>query len=361
LPLGEAATAAELGTATLTSLIVLGPDANRPHADTPSAANPSGLGDRGSSRTNPPYAVSFAQGLMDRGGMAGVTVTTSANAADAANADIAVIPVTMDWVDEGEGYNEGHDRVDLTLSGNHPQHWGATKPAQFIKDAAAANPNVIVVLAVGSAIIVEDWIDSARGVVQSFYPGQEGGTALARLLFGDVNFSGKLPFTVATDPAHYPDFQNNTGDDATVEYLHGYRKLEADGHMPRFWFGSGLSYTSYEYSDVRVLCSGGIGKEGRLNIEVDVTNTGKVEGTEIVELYIGYPSTTQRRPAKELKAFSRVTLAAGAKKTVQLTVPARDMAYWGADGWVVESGEHSVLVGPSSDPALLKSASFTIN
>ena len=361
LPLGDAATTAEIGTPSVSTIVVLGPDANRPHADTPSAANPSGLGDRGSSRTNPPYAISFAQGLTDRGSTAGVTVTTSANAADAANADIAVIPVTMDWVDEGEGYNEGKDRVDLTLSGNHPQHWGATKPAQFIMDAAAANPNVIVVLAVGSAIVMEDWIGSARGIVQSFYPGQEGGAALARLLFGDVNFSGKLPFTVATDPTHYPEFQNNTGDDATVEYFHGYRRFEANGNMPRFWFGFGLSYASYEYSDVRVLCSSGIGTEGRLNVEIDVTNTGKVEGTEVVELYIGYPNTAQQRPAKELKAFSRVSLAPGEMKTVQLSVPARDMAYWGADGWVVETGEHTVLVGPSADPALLKSATFTIN
>jgi beta-glucosidase len=361
LPLGEAATAAEIGTPELSSIIVLGPDANRPHAETPSATNPSGLGDRGSSRTTPPYAISFAKGLIDRGATAGVTVTTSANAADAANADIAVIPVTMDWVDEGEGYNEGKDRVDLTLGGNHPQHWGATKPAAFIQAAAAANPNVIVVLAVGSAIVMEDWMGSARGIVQSFYPGQEGGAALARLLFGDVNFSGKLPFTVATDAAHYPEFQNNTGGDATVEYLHGYRKLEADGNMPRFWFGYGQSYTSFEYSDVRVLCSSGIASGGRLNVEVDVTNTGKVEGTEIVQLYIGFPNTAQRRPAKELKAFTRATIAPGATQTVQLSVPARDMAYWGADGWVVETGEHSVLVGPSADPAALKSASFTIN
>jgi beta-glucosidase len=360
LPLGEAATAAEIGTPTLSSIIVLGPDANRPHADTPSATNPSGLGDRGSSRTMPPYAISFAQGLTDRGATAGVTVTTSANAADAANADIAVIPVTMDWVDEGEGYNEGKDRVDLTLGGNHPLHWGATKPAQFIQAAAAANPNVIVVLAVGSAIVMEDWMASARGIVQSFYPGQEGGAALARLLFGDINFSGKLPFTVAIDPAHYPEFQNNTGGDATVEYLHGYRRFEESGNMPRFWFGYGQSYTSFEYGDVRVLCTS-VATGGRLNVEIDVTNTGKVEGTEIVQLYIGYPNTTQRRPAKELKAFSRVTIAPGAMQTVQLSVPASDMAYWGTDGWAVETGEHSVLVGASSDPAVLKSASFTIN
>jgi beta-glucosidase len=360
LPLGAAATTAEIGTPALSSIIVLGPDANRPHAQAPSATNPSGLGDRGSSRTNPPYAVSFAQGLTDRGGMAGVTVTTGANAGDAANADVAVIPVTMDWVDEGEGYGEGKDRVDLTLSGNHPQHWGGAKPAQFIRDAAAANPNVIVVLAVGSAVVMEDWLGSARAIVQSFYPGQEGGAALARLLFGDVNFSGKLPFTVATDPGHYPDFQNNTAGDATVEYLHGYRRFEESGNMPRFWFGHGLSYTTFAYSDVRVLCSSGIGQEGRLNVEIDVTNTGKVAGTEIVELFVGYPNTTQRRPAKELKSFARVTLDAGAMKTVQLSVPARDMAYWSANGWVVETGEHTVLVGPSADPSVLKSAAFTI-
>jgi len=298
---------------------------------------------------------------MDRGSSVGVTVTSSANAGDAANADIAVIPVTMDWVDEGEGYGEGKDRADLTLGGNHPAHWGGTKPAQFIRDAAAANPNVVVVLAVGSAIVMEDWRDSARAIVQSFYPGQEGGAALARLLFGDVNFSGKLPFTVATDAGHYPDFQNNTGGDATVEYLHGYRRFEESGNMPRFWFGHGLSYTTFAYSDVRVLCSSGIAQNGRLNVEVDVTNTGKVAGTEIVQLFVGYPNTAQRRPAKELKTFARVTLAAGATQTVQLSVPARDMAYRGTGGWVVETGQHTVLVGPSADPAALKSASFTIN
>ena len=361
LPLGAAATTAGMGTGSVSSIIVLGPDANRPHADSPNAGNPSGLGDRGSSRTSPPYAVSFAQGLMNRGGQAGVTVSSSNSAADAAMADIAVIPVTMDWVDEGEGYGEGQDRVDLTLSGNHPAHWGGTKPAQFIQQAAAANPNVIVVLAVGSAIIMEDWMNSARGIVQSFYPGQEGGTALARLFFGDVNFSGKLPFTVASDAGHYPAFQNNTGGDATVEYLHGYRKFDADGNTPRFWYGHGLSYTSFSYSDVRVLCMGGISQNGRLNVEIDVTNTGMVAGTEIVQLFIAYPSTTQRRPPKELKTFARVAVEPGATQTVQLSVPARDMAYWSGSAWTVESGEHSVLVGPSADPSTLKSASFTIN
>lgn len=361
LPLGAKATMAGVGKADVKSIVVLGPDANKPDTDVNTAGVASGLGDRGSSQTIPPYAVGFFDGLKAAGAGKGVTVTTDASAAAAKNADVAIIPVTMAWEDEGEGYDIGQDRNDLTLSGAHPKHWGSTKPAKFIADAVAANPNTIVVLAVGSAIVMEDWYAAPKAIVQSFYPGQEGGNALASLVFGDQNFSGKLPFTVAKAEADYPAFQNKTGTDAMVDYFHGYRKLEHDGKAPRFWFGFGMSYTQFTYGDVKVLCSAGIGADGALNVEVPVTNSGKVDGDEIVQLYIGYPMTKQRRPAKELKAFTRVSLKAGEMKNVQFSVPARDMAYWGATGWAVEKGMHTVLVGPSADPMTLKSASFTIN
>jgi beta-glucosidase len=318
----------------------------------------SGLGDRGSSNTNPPYAVAFIDGVRQRAG-AGVTVTSSANAADAAMADVAIIPVAMAHEDEGEAFDGGADRVDLTLSGAHPRHWGTTKPAAFIKAAAAANPNVIVLLAVGSAIVMEDWMASAKGIVQTFYPGQEGGHAAAKLLFGDLNFSGKLPFTVAQNPADYPAFQNNQN--ATmVAYLHGYRKFEQENRPVRFWFGYGSSYTTYEYSNLQVLCTNGIADTGRLNVQVTVKNSGMMAGDEIVQLYIGYPNTTVRRPNKELKAFTRVSLQPGQSKDVQLSVAAKDMAYWGPNGWTVEKVAHTVLVGPSADPTKLLSAPFTI-
>lgn len=361
LPLGAKATEAGMGKADVKSIVVLGPDAAVPNTNVNTPGVASGLGDRGSSATIPPYAVSFFDGIKNHPSAAGLTVTTSPNAAAASTADVVIIPVTMAWEDEGEAYDVGQDRADLTLSGQHPKHWGATKPSAFIAQAAAANPNVIVVLAVGSAIVMEDFIGSAKSVVQTFYPGQEGGNALAALLFGASNFSGKLPFTVAASAADYPAFQNKTGSDATVDYFHGYRKLEHDAKMPRFWFGFGLSYTTFTYGDVKVLCTGGIGADGALNVEIPVTNSGKMAGDEIVQLYIGYPMTQARRPAKELKAFSRVTLAPGETKQVQFSVPARDMAYWGEAGWVIEKGPHSVLIGPSADPAALKSASFTIN
>jgi beta-glucosidase len=363
LPLGAMATTAGVGKADVKSIVVLGPDAAKPNTDVNTAGVASGLGDRGSSATVPPHAVSFYDGLKTAGDAKGVTVTMNATAAAASTADVAVIPVTMAWEDEGEGYGEGKDRVDLTLSGVHPKHWGATKAAKFIADAVAANPNVIVVLAVGSAIVMEDWYAGPKAIVQSFYPGQEGGTALAALLFGDKNFSGKLPFTVAKAEADYPPFMNTIPGDAMVDYFHGYRKIEKDMKTPRFWFGFGMSYTQYVYGDVKVLCTAGITPEGALNVEIPVTNMGKVEGDEIVQLYIGYPTTKVRRPIKELKAFARVTIPPGMTKAVQFSVPARDFAYWDmtSNGWVVEKGMHNVLVGPSADPTTLKTASFTVN
>jgi beta-glucosidase len=247
------------------------------------------------------------------------------------------------------------------LSGTHPKHW-TTKAATFIKQAAAVNPNVIVLLAVGGAVVMEDWMTSAKAIVQTFYPGEEGGTAVAELLFGDLNFSGKLPFTVAQNAGDYPAFQN-TGTMATYDYFHGYRKFEHDNKAPRFWFGTGLSYTTYAYSNPHLFCSNGITTTGLLSVQVTVTNTGMMAGDEIVQLYIGYPNTTVRRPTKELKAFARVSLMPGESKPVLLQVAAGDLAYWdtASNGWVVEKVAHTALIGPSADPAKLLAVPFTIN
>jgi beta-glucosidase len=370
LPLGPKATTVGSGLATVKSIVFLGPDRALPNlAAVSSAGQASGLGDRGSSNSRPGYAVSLLQGVQSLPAAAGITVTQSANAADASTADVAIIPVSMAHEDEGEAFDGGQDRQNCNLTNPHPLHWPAgNKPAAFINAAAAANPNVIVVLMVGSAVLMEDWMASAKGIVQTFYPGQEGGTAFAKLLFADINFSAKVPFTVAQNEADYPAFQNNVAQ-AQVAYLHGYRKFEAENLKPRLWFGSGLSYTRYEYSDLKILCTNGITEAGRLNVQVTVKNAGTMAGDEIVQLYVG-STTTARRPKKELKAFARVTLAPGESKNVQLMVPTRDLAYWNMtqNAWVVEkvgtatnaTGEHTVFVGPSADPATLLPAKFTI-
>ncbi len=360
LPIGAKASEVGYGSPNVKSIIVLGPDALVPITDTSSIGIAHGMGDRGSSNTNPPYAVSYFDGISARAG-SDIAVTSGTTAADAAGKDLVIIPVTMAHEDEGEAFGGGGDRDDLTLTKIHPLHW-SKKPTAFINEVAAVNPNIVVLLAVGSAIVMDDWADSAKAIVQPFYPGQEAGTAIAQLLFGDVNFGGKLPFTVAHAEADYPIF-GNLVEETHYDYLHGYRKFEAESITPRYWFGFGLSYTKYSYSALTPLCTS-LAQGGRLNFNVDVTNSGSVAGDEIVQAYIGYPNTAVRRPPKELKAFTRVSLAPGETKTVQLTIPVSDMAYWSEadNGWRVETGvEHMLYVGPSADPATLLSAPFTIN
>jgi beta-glucosidase len=364
LPLGTVATTVGSGSPNAKTIAIVGPDNNLPVAPTAAQNNlanfVSGLGDRGSSQVVAPHAVSYAQGLQARGGL---TIKQSSDSSAANGADVVIIPVSMAHEDEGESYGGGADRQDMTLSGAHPKHW-TTKPSTFIKSVAAINPNVIVLLNVGSAIIVEDWMASAKAIIQTFYPGQEGGTALAALLFGDSNFSGKLPFTVGQNESDYPQFQNSGSASATIDYYHGYRLFEKNAKPVRYWFGYGMSYTTYSYSNLQVLCSNStIPATGALNVQVTVSNTGKVAGDEVVELYIGYPnSKAPKRPVKELKTFTRVTLAAGESKNVQLSIPASDTAYWDMTNskWTVESVAHTVLVGLSADPTKLLSATFTI-
>ena len=334
---------------TTKSIIVMGPDAGLPITATGTSGISHGMGDRGSSNTNPPYAVSYLDGIKARAG-AGVEVTSSLNPQDAAGKDIVIIPVTMAHEDEGEAFGGGGDRDNLTLGANHPVHWTGTKPTSLIKAVAAVNPNVVVLMAVGGAVIIEDWGASARGIVHSFYQGQEAGNAMAALLWGDKNFNAKLPFTVAINASDYPTFGNKV-DNVKFEYLHGYRKFEAEGIAPRYWFGYGLSYTTFAYSDLQLLCDTST-KGGAVNAKVTVTNTGAVPGREIVQAYIGYPNTAARRPKKELKAFAKTAeIPPGESVDVYFSIPARDLAYWSPDGWKVEDVEHQLIVAASADPA----------
>ncbi len=334
------------------SIIVLGPDANLPVAQTNTPGVVHGMGDRGSSNTNPPYAVSYTLGLAARA--QGVSVTSSQLAADAAGKDLVIIPVTMQHEDEGEAFGGGGDRDNLNFYQNHPEHWHSkfgTTPSAFIQEVAAINPNVVVLIAMGSAVVMEDWAGSARAIVQTFYPGQEAGNAIARLLYGDVNFSAKLPFTVARDASHYPYF-GNMDPSPTYAYLHGYRKFEAEGIRPRYWFGYGLSYTTFEYSELEILCDE-VTAGGRLNARVTIKNTGTVAGREVVQAYVGYPETTVRRPKKELKAFSKTKLLKpGEEEVLQFQIPIRDLAYYDEEnGWTVETGiEHQLIVAASANP-----------
>ena len=188
-----------------------------------------------------------------------------------------------------------------------------------------------------------------------WYPGMEGGHALAEILLGKVNPSGKLPFVIPTQPEHLPFYDKNA---TAIEYdlWHGYRKLERDGNPPAFPFGFGLSYTSFRYENLR-LSHSQLTAADDVQVSFEVTNTGAVAGEEVAQLYVSALDLRVERAPKELKAFARITLQPGETKKVKLSVPVSRLAYYDeaqAD-FVVEPLAYEVFVGAHSlDPQALK-------
>jgi beta-glucosidase len=188
----------------------------------------------------------------------------------------------------------------------------------------------------------------------------EGGHALADVLFGKVNPSGKLPCVFPKSEDHLPFFDKNA---TSIEYdrYHGYRLMDRGGYEPAFPFGFGLSYTSFQYGNLR-LSPREIDIGGVLRVNADVTNTGGWGGDEVVQLYVGYENSQVDRPMKELKGFVRLRLKPGETRTVEFELPARRLAYYDEShaGWVVEVIPHRVYVGPSSRTIDLLESQFEI-
>lgn len=240
---------------------------------------------------------------------------------------------------------EGHDRLEYGLP--YAQD-------RVIEALAAANPNLTVVLVTGNAVAMP-WIDRVPAVVQAWFSGSEAGNALADVLFGAVNPSGKLPFTfpvrLEDNAAHavgeYP------GGDSVVyreSIFVGYRWHEKQRIEPLFAFGHGLSYTTFEYGNVRT-DKASLTQRGRLTVSVDVTNTGSRAGREVVQLYVADLQSTLPRPVKELKGFEKVSLAPGETCTVTFEVTPDMLRYYDdrKGAWVAEPGAFKALVGSASD------------
>jgi beta-glucosidase len=182
------------------------------------------------------------------------------------------------------------------------------------------------------------------------------GAALGKLLFGDANFSGKLPFTWPKSEADEPAFNQGgvTGGTTMMDYYLGYRYFDKNGQTPLFAFGHGMSYTTFHYDFLGVPCDT-VTQRGVVDVTVRVTNTGSVPGDEVTFLFVSYPGTTARRSVKELKGFHRTTSPIMPGQTVEFTIPLRiqDLKYWNTSatpaGWTVESGPVNIMVGPSSD------------
>lgn len=247
---------------------------------------------------------------------------------------------------------EGADRPNLALPGRQDE---------LVQAVLAANPNTVVVVYAGAPVAMP-WFDQAPAVLFSYYPGMEGGRALARILIGEVNPSGKLPFTMPRrledTPAylHYPGSrQVNYGEGIFV----GYRYYDRRGISPLLSFGHGLSYTQFEYSDLKIPAR--VQPGSRVPISLTVTNTGARAGEEVVQLYVGDPEASLPRPPKELKAFQKVFLQPGESREVDFELDERSLAFFdpGQGSWVAEPGEFEILVGASSRDIRLQ-ASFIL-
>ncbi|BEP13837.1 glycoside hydrolase family 3 C-terminal domain-containing protein [Acidothermaceae bacterium B102] len=260
-------------------------------------------------------------------------------AAAAAAANIAVVVVS-------DPTSEGMDRSTLALPGDQDK---------LIAAVAAANPRTVVVLNTASAVLMP-WLSSVAAVIEGWYPGQTGGTALAKLLFGDVNPSGKLPVTFPASDAQGPARASveYPGDGTDVYYSEGlqvgYRWYDAQHQKPLFPFGYGLSYTSFAFSHVAVKATG-----STYVVTATVKNTGKRAGAEVAQLYLGFPSSAHEVP-RSLKAYAKVSLKAGQSKRVTLTLTKQAFATWDslAAAWVVHTGAYQLWVGDSSRHLPLK-------
>jgi beta-glucosidase len=284
--------------------------------------------------------VIYSMGYNEHGGSNLIERAVAA----AKQADVAVIIAGLHharYLDD-----EGWDRKSLRLPDGQDE---------LIQQVVQANPRTIVVLVSGPAIEMDPWLAQVPALLQAHYPGMEGGTALARVLFGDVNPSGKLtctyPKQLMDSPAHalgtYP------GTNGTLFYteglLVGYRWFDAKDIEPEFPFGFGLSYTTFEYSNLK-LVPGQDTNGPVVTAKFDIANTGPRAGAEVAELYIHQDHPSLSRPLKELKGFTKIFLKPGEKKTVSIPLDNRSFAFYdpAKTGWVSEAGDFKILVGSSS-------------
>ncbi len=230
--------------------------------------------------------------------------------------------------------------------------------SQLLDQIMDANANTVVVLVSGNAVAMP-WVDRAKAIVQAWFLGSESGNVIGEVLAGKVNPSGKLPFTfpvkLSDNAAHsFGDSKVYPGDGTNVEYreglLVGYRWHDTKGIRPLFAFGHGLSYTSFELSDMKAEKTS-LAESDKIRLTATLKNTGDRAGAEVLQAYVGKAESAVERAAKELKAFSKVKLDAGAAQTVTLEIPVTDLAYFDetSHSWTIEKGQYQVYLGTASD------------
>ncbi|MFO0136898.1 MAG: glycoside hydrolase family 3 C-terminal domain-containing protein, partial [Cyanobacteriota bacterium] len=385
----------------LTSLALIGPLAALPN-----------LGDRGSSdtRPSPQSVVTPLEGLRQADPELRIDYHNGedpqAAAAVAARSQAAVVVVGLDWRLEGEHIHPGDIGPILELM--PPPQWllqtlgprtllplwkpvaqlvaritsqaSARQGGDFaagdrtdlrlpadqvalIRQVAAANPRTVVVLRGGGALLSQEWHDAVPGLLLLWYPGQEGGHALADVLLGRVSPSGRLPFSLPSSADQLPPFEPRARR-IVYDLWHGYRRLGRDGQAAAFPFGYGLSYSQFETREPSVTLMDGSATSADSNsddagpaiaLTVSVANSGAMAAAEVLQIYLEPPGQAVQRPARTLVAFARVPLAAGACQRIRLTIPLHRLAFFDItqDGFMIEAGIHRlVLARHCEDPGL---------
>ncbi len=325
-------------------------------------------GDHGSSRVYPAYVVTPLQGLKKIAPQSEIVYCDGSDveaAKEAARgADAVIFVAGMDYKDEGEFIehagsgagdfdSRGGDRRSLALHRNE---------IELIRAVAPENKNSVVVLMGGNTIMMSEWLDAVSAVLMAYYPGQEGGTAIAEILFGDVNPSGKLPFVIPERESDLPQVNWDTTEQ-WYDYYHGYAKLEKEGIEPLFPYGFGLSYTRFELSDAEFLVKKDeTGESCAVQASCIIKNVGKREGAEVVQLYIGFKNSAVDHPVKLLRGFKRIKLAPGESARVEIACPVEKLKWYNPKtaAFELEKMTYEAYIGTSSAPWDLLAGSFTL-
>ena len=306
----------------------------------------------GSGAVDPLYSISLLQGMNGLGEDFPVTYVEdyAKNADVLKDASAVVVSVGFDKHTE----KEDHDRTFALPEGQD----------EMIEFALENNDNVIVVVYSGGGIDMSRWGDKVSAIVMGWYPGQEGGQAIARMLAGEFSPSGRLPFTMEAAAEDNPTYTNYYVEKPLTKRGHstlnvtygegvfvGYRGYEKNGVCPAYAFGHGLTYTTFEYSDLKTVKAG----DG-YDVTFTVTNTGDFDAAEVAQVYVGEQNPVVVRPAKELKGYDKVFVKAGESAEVKVHLPESAFAYYDVDihGWNVTPGMFNIMVGAASDDIRLQ-------
>ena len=301
----------------------------------------------GSGSVDPLYSISLYEGMNQLGEDFPVDLIAEdykSKAKELQAADVVVVSVGFDKQTE----KEDHDRTFSLPDGQD----------EMIEFALANNDNVVVVIYAGGGVDMSRWQDKVSAIVMGWYPGQEGGLAIARMLAGEFSPSGRLPLTIEARVEDNPTYTNYYVENPLTKRGHstlnvtygegvfvGYRGYEKNGVQPAYPFGHGLTYTPFEYSDLTVKPS-----RGGYDLTFTLSNTGQYDAAEVAQVYVGEVNPTVLRPSKELKAYKKVFVKAGESVQVDVHLPKSAFAFYDVDShdWKINSGEFNIMVGASS-------------